>query len=211
MTTIPDAEYLSKLTLRSRCGTGKPGDRCAIQEVRAWEGLDPSVDECPPDADPLIVSLVIRVQDADPKWRAAIVPLLPLIPGSHGSDALQWRRLYRCADWQIRQVIPSLCDFYPGMRDAAKALRGLAPITDRQTAKLAADQLDLARDRDRALDRALALDLDLARDLDRADRAARALDLALARAIYRARALDLDRDLDPFGLIAELLAMKETE
>ena len=194
MNALPEyvtEEYLSTLKLRAGCGTGEPGDRCAIQEVRAWEGLDPSNAECPPDADPLIVSLVIRIQDAREAWRKQVVPLLPLIPGSIGSDALQWRRLYRCADWQIRQMLPAIIDFWPELKNTAAGLRGLAPVVDRETAKLAADHLD----------RALAHDLALALALDRA--CARALALALDLA--RARALNLD----PVSLISELLAMQD--
>jgi hypothetical protein len=209
---LPDyvtPEYLSKLALREGCGTGAPGDRCAIQEVRAWEGLDPASDGCPPDADPLIVALVIRVQDASPVWRAALVPLLLSIPGSRGSEALQWRRLYRYADWQIRQVIPALCDRCPELRDSAAALRSLAPIVDRQTAQLAVDQLALARAfaHDRALARACALDLALALARDIALDIA--LDIDLARAL--ALALDIDRALARalVALIAEMLAMSD--
>jgi hypothetical protein len=217
----PEPEYLANLVLRKGCGTGEAGDRCAIQEVRAWEGLDASIDACPDTDDPLIVALVIRIQDARPEWRKAIVPLLPKIPGSRGSDALSLRRLYRCADWQIRELLPAIMEMWPELKTEAKKLRGLEAIVDRQTAKAVADQL--ARTRDRALDLDLALDLAVAvartrvraRDLasDLVLDLARDVAVALARA--RARGLDLDLDLDldgklsPVALIAELLDMQE--
>jgi hypothetical protein len=211
VTTLPTPEYLSALKLRAGCGTGKPGDRCAIQEVRAWEGLDPAKDECPPDADPLIVSLVIRVQDVRAEWRQALIPLLPQIPGSRGSDALQWRRLYRCADWQLRRALPALCDFYPEMKEAAANLRALGPVVDRKTAKLAADQLGLASARDRDLGLASARDLALALASDRDLASAIAIDLASAIASDRDLGLASARDRDPVAMIGELLAMKERE
>ena len=121
-------EYLSRLTLRHGLGTGRPGDRCSTQEVRAWLDLDPSTDACPPCADPLIWSLVIQVQDRRDEWRAAMPPLLPKLAGSKGSDTLSLRRLYRCADWNIRELIPAIMETWPEMKEAARALEMREPI-----------------------------------------------------------------------------------
>jgi hypothetical protein len=236
--TIPayvTPEYLEHLTLRHGLGTGKPGDRCSTQEVRAWLDLDPSTDACPPCAEPLIWSLVIRVQDRRDEWREAMPPLLPKLAGSKGSDALSLRRLYRCADWQIRELLPAIMETWPELKEEAAQLRAVKPVINRQTAKLAADQIDLAHalaldldlasardlavardlaralalaiDYDLALAIALALDLDLALDLARARAIARALDLASARALARA----LAGKLSPVALIAELLDMQEAQ
>lgn len=177
----PEPEYLANLVLRKGCGTGEAGDRCAIQEVRAWEGLDASTDACPDTDDPLIVALVIRIQDARPEWRKAIVQLLPKIPGSRGLDALSLRRLYRCADWRIRELLPAIMETWPEMKTEAAKLRGLEAIVDRQTAKAAADQLDIA----------LALAIDLARDLD--------LDGKLSPVALIAELLDMQEPAAPEG------------
>ena len=196
--TIPDyvtPKYLAHLQLRSGGGTGEPGDRCAVQEVRAWLGLNPKSDACPPSVDPIIHRLVITMQDRRADWRQEIVFLLPKLPGSKGSDALQWHRLYRLSDWQTREALPAIMDLYPSRREEAAKLRALEAIVDPRTAKLAADQLDLALasalNRARTLDinraRTLALDLSLALDFD----PARDLDLTLDRDLAR----DLDRDL----------------
>ena len=213
---IPDyvtPEYLEHLTLRHGLGTGKPGDRCSTQEVRAWLDLDPSTDACPLCADPLIWSLVIRVQDRREEWRHAMPPLLPKLARSKGSEELSLRRLYRCADWQIRELLPAIMETWPGLKEEAAKLRSLAPVSNRQTAKLAADQLDLALDFDLAIDPVFDFAIDLAIARVRAIALALALDVALACARDLARALDLDLDLDgeisPVALIAELLDMPE--
>ena len=134
-------EYLSNLTLRKGCGSGKPGDCCAIQEVRRWLDLDPSTDACPPTVDPLIHRLVIRVQDERADWRQEIVPLLTQLPGSRGDEELLMRRAYRCVDWAIRESLPVTLDYWDETKALAKQLAALGAIRDRKSARAALDAL----------------------------------------------------------------------
>jgi len=60
--------YLAALVLVEGGGSGAPGDRGAIQEVRAWLGLDPSSDTVPDNVCPVIGAAVYR---ADHSTRCA--------------------------------------------------------------------------------------------------------------------------------------------
>jgi hypothetical protein len=134
---IPNAEYLSKLHLREGKGSGAEGDRCAIQEVRAWEGLDPTSDDIPETDCPVIGRLIIGLQDARESWREAIVPLLPRLVGSRGSIDLTRRRAFAAADWAVRNRAPLALDA-AGFKDRARALRGLPMVKDESSARAAA-------------------------------------------------------------------------
>jgi hypothetical protein len=141
MNSIPayvTSDYLASLSLRGEPGTGAPGDRCAIQEVRAWLDLDASTDEIPGCVSPLVGTLVIRTQDASKAWRDELRDVLPLLVGSRGSDALEWRRVYRVLDWSVREAMPAGLDTLAteivphdediagSIRSDATALRALA-------------------------------------------------------------------------------------
>mgnify|MGYP001603140546 CR=1 FL=1 len=96
-------DYLASITLRSGTGSGEPDDACLIQRER-WElrsiarelgaydlanEYDPSTDACPPCTSPICHRIGISIQDAREDWRAECVSILPLLAGSHGSDALR--------------------------------------------------------------------------------------------------------------------------
>jgi len=137
--TIPDyvtPEYLSSLVLLEGPGSGTPGQRCAMQEIRAWLGLDASSDAIPPCVCPVLGRLIVHLQDAREDWRAALVPLLPRLVGSAGDEEVTRRRAYRCADWVCRVAAPAALEA-AGLTDSAARLRRLAPVTDRASARAA--------------------------------------------------------------------------
>jgi hypothetical protein len=234
--------YLDTIQLRHGTGSGEPGDSCLIQAER-WElreaarelgavdfleQYDPSTDACPPCTSALCRSFAIQIQDAREEWRVACVALLPLLPGSAGSAALEQRRGWRMLDWSIREALPASLDLLAAElrhHNAALAdrlgadglaLRQLEPIIDRPSVQMAIDllALALARALDRALDRALALSLDLSLDLALSLDLSLdlALDLALSLDLSLALALSLDPSLaiqSPVELLRELLEMRD--
>jgi hypothetical protein len=133
----PTPEYLNTLTLRQGIGSGRPGDRCAIQELRAWLELDPTTDDIPPCVSMVIGSLVIAVQDERPEWREQIIPLLPRLIGSAASRETELQRVFACADWAVRVAAPAALDA-AGLSDHAERLRSLAQVIDEPTAYKAA-------------------------------------------------------------------------
>jgi len=84
--------YLAALVLVEGGGSGAPGDRCAIQEVRAWLGLDPSSDTVPDNVCPVIGAAVYRADHSTRCDRRALAQVLPRLLGSRGSAALTQRR-----------------------------------------------------------------------------------------------------------------------
>jgi hypothetical protein len=214
---IPNAEYLSKLHLRAGKGSGAEGDRCAIQEVRAWEGLDPSSDDIPKTDCLVIGRLIIGLQDARKSWREAIVPLLPRLVGSRGSLALTRRRSFAAADWAVRNRAPLALDAI-GIKDQADILRGLPIINDSDSADAAAyAAARAAADAARAAAAAAAYAAYAYTADAAAYAAARAADAAAAAAAAYAAAYADDAAAaanDPVAIVAfltSLLDMKEGE
>src|SRR5262245_31140546 len=133
-------EYLSALKLRQGKGTGKEGDRCAIQERRAWSNLDPASDAIPETDCRVCGRFLIRFQDAitDGEVRSRLcAPLLVKLVGSKGSKAVQERRRWIAVDWALREVAPFWLDFCPELTEHAAALRALPEITSREAAEAA--------------------------------------------------------------------------
>ena len=98
---------LAALVLVDGAGSGAPGDRDAIQEIRAWLGLYASSlvpDDC---VCPVVGAAAIRCNDHSGVARAALVPLLPRLIGSRGSAALTRRRQWAVADTVIRESTPA--------------------------------------------------------------------------------------------------------
>src|SRR6185369_6072983 len=56
-------EYFAHLSLRGGKGDGQEGDRCSIQERRAWEELNAKLDEIPEGDCPVVGKFMIRFQD----------------------------------------------------------------------------------------------------------------------------------------------------
>ena len=113
MTTTPTLPayltpaYLAALVLVEGGGSGAPGDRCAIQEVRAWLGLDPSSDTVPDNVCPVIGAAVYRADHSTRCDRRALAQVLPRLLGSRGSAALTQRRHWAVAHAVIRVSICS--------------------------------------------------------------------------------------------------------
>src|SRR5579872_5005541 len=61
---IPTREQFDAVNLRLGKGSGKEGDHCAVQVVRAWEGLSPSTDTVPDTDSQVCGRFMIRFQDA---------------------------------------------------------------------------------------------------------------------------------------------------
>jgi len=208
LSRLKDPQYLAKLVLQQGCGSGAPGERCAVQEVNSCMGLSPDSDDTPPGASSLCRSMMISINDASPVWRQELKHVLYLLPASGDDESLELRRAYRLLDWSLREAYPVCLDSLAAelsLRDAelaskltgyAVSLRDIAAVVDRDTTARAEEilgviALDLARD--------LVIALDLARALARARALSRVLALALAFArdlvLALARALDLARDL----------------
>jgi hypothetical protein len=132
--TIP--ADLSTINLRAGCGSGEEGDRCAIQEYRAWCGLDASSDKRPEGVCPVLHRLVIGFNDKSEVWRKALVAWLPKLTGSEGNAATRHARAFKAADWAVRVFAPIALDAGGRKADAEK-LRNLAPIVDKETAETA--------------------------------------------------------------------------
>ncbi len=134
--TIP--ADLSAIELRKGCGSGEEGDRCAIQEYRAWCGLDASSDKRPEGVCPVLHRLVIGLNDARSEWRKAIVAWLPKLADSEGTPETRQARAFKAADWAVRVFAPIALDAR-GYAEHATKLRALAAIVDKETAKTAKD------------------------------------------------------------------------
>src|SRR4051812_21049021 len=147
-------DYLKDLRSKLRHGTGSGavGDRCSIQEVRAWLSLDPSSDACPDCVCPVLHKLVIVAQDSRKEWRADIAELLPALVGSRGSADLTNRRAYRCADWANPTVSPfaleaasralaaaGIAEHPQKLQEHAEKLRALSPVAAAAAACAAAN------------------------------------------------------------------------
>ena len=147
MPAIKIPASLSKIKLVAGCGTGREGDRCAIQEYRAWRALDPSVDTRPKGVCPILHRLVIGFNDSRLGWRALLVVWLPNLTGSEGNAATRQARAYKAADWAVRVFAPITLDAR-GFPKQAATLRALASITNRTTCNAAyaavADAADAA-------------------------------------------------------------------
>ena len=142
-------EYLQSLCLIKGKGDGTSGQRCAIQEVRAWLDLDASMDEVPDCVCPVIGKLVIGLNDIGPEMRTMLIPFLPRLGGSKGELAIMIRRAFAVADWAVR-VVAAGAMATAGLNDHAKILKDLPPIVDQETSYAASyaasDASDAASD-----------------------------------------------------------------
>jgi len=140
------AEYLQSLTLISGVGNGTAGQRCAMQEVRAWLDLDAASDEVPACVCPVIGKMIIGLNDAAPATRVALLFRLPAIIGTRGRPALSRARAYLARDWLIRVYTPAWLDRVPSLVPHAAAIRALGEIVDRESAVMAGPVMRAARD-----------------------------------------------------------------
>lgn len=147
-----DDNYLRALVFKSGKGGGQEGDRCSIQEQRAWYGADPQSDEILPGDSKVVGRYIIAFQDrlisagATPAQVYELVGRhLPKLRGSYGSNALEERRSFLLADMCVRELAPMWLELTPDLEPFAAQLRALAPIVDRKSNELAYKTYDAAR------------------------------------------------------------------
>src|SRR5258708_14445316 len=103
----------SEIVLRSGSGKGCIGDECAGQCARRLVGeKDTKSYACPAAASPIIWAIMVRANDDNDAWRAALADemLLKSIATSRGSNQLELRRAYRIYDWSFRETMPIVYD-----------------------------------------------------------------------------------------------------
>src|SRR6185436_7568364 len=141
-------DYLAHLRLQLGKGSGAPGERCAIQEVRAWLDLDASTDEIPDCVSKVCGRFMIRFQDSikDDALRVKLcAPLLVQLVGSRASSKIERQRAWVAVDWVTREIAPLWLDQCPELGEHAAALRGLPEITSQATADAARPVREAAR------------------------------------------------------------------
>src|SRR5690242_7985984 len=144
--------FLRGLKIRSGKGTGKEGDRCSIQEYRAWIGLDPRFDTIPKEDSAVVGSFIIGFQDriisagATPEQVFEFVTRhLPSLRFSGRSKKLEARRSYLLNDVLLREVMPLWLEVHVDLAPYAERLRALGEITDAKTYEAAIALRDEAR------------------------------------------------------------------
>jgi hypothetical protein len=152
MEQLPDyvtEEYLNTLCLIVGKGSGKQGERCAIQEVRAWLDIDASSDAVPDCVCPVIGKLVIGLNDVSDDYRRQIVPILPRILNTRAELAVTVKRAFAVADWAVR-VVAVVALRSADLNEQADSLVKLDPIADEKAASYAARAASYASDAARA-------------------------------------------------------------
>jgi hypothetical protein len=234
MTTLPDyvtPAYLGALSLRAINGTGEVGDRCAIQEIRAWRGLSTRGYGRPDDVCPVLYHMVLKLQTVfgavgeDRRCRIAL--LLPTLADT-ADHAVTLRRVYRCLDWACREALPPVVERL-GYGAQAEVLRGLPPIIDGDSARVAAGaaraaarvmddmaawpEVEAVQDRIVRVTAAIAVSMaaeraeEAVRDWAEVERVAPWPAAGAVEAAERA-ARAVGRGLDPIALLEELIAMR---
>lgn len=145
-------DYLRGLHFRSGKGTGKEGDRCSIQEYRAWWGLDPASDEVPRTDSEVVGRYIIGFQDrlilagATPEQVYELVGRhLPRLHMSGRGKKLEEHRSFLLLDMMVRELAPLWLELTPELAPFAEQLRALSPITDRKSNESAQPLYDAAR------------------------------------------------------------------
>jgi hypothetical protein len=141
-------EYIAALKLRIGKGTGEEGDRCALQERRAWTGLDPASDAVPETDSKVLGRFLIRFQDGirDDELRNRVCgPLLVKLVGSKASAKIERKRAWVAVDWVCREILPMYLELNPELASHAEALRALPEITNKAAAENAASVRKAAR------------------------------------------------------------------
>jgi len=73
-----------------------------------------------------------------------LLPLIPKIIGTRATPEVERARAYMALDWLARECAPAWLDA-AGLSEHAAALRALAPIMDKESAKASQETLDAAR------------------------------------------------------------------
>jgi hypothetical protein len=151
MKTIDPARVerlLKEVHLRSGSGSGinSKADACIMQAVDWLAGGDGKTD-APRCADPAIRGFCIRLNDAPvfSQWRDELKPYAARIVYTNMGKKFTVTRLFMCADWAIRRIVPLAFDYWAETTkvganhikaaDWAAKLRACAPIVDDASAK----------------------------------------------------------------------------
>lgn len=141
-----DPERLARIgTLAAGPGAG-PGVMCALEAV-AFVAREPRSDR-PGCASPSIAAFIRAWNDGLPQAErdALILPLVPRIVGTHGSEALERRRVAMALDWLVRTHVPAW--FRLAKLDVeADELADLPELTDVADLAALCDHLKRARKR----------------------------------------------------------------
>jgi hypothetical protein len=186
----------------------RPEDGVCLLEAICWLAGEVKFSDSPECVCPLIASFGRRANDRfRDDERQLLKSVAPLMVGTTGSLALLKRRAFRCADWAVREMAPVALEAR-GFKEKGALLRGLVPITDRETALKARDVAREARRIAYAAYAAYAAaayaDADYAAAADAAADAAYAAAYAAKRKAIRRRIVD-----STIALIRELCEMQE--
>jgi hypothetical protein len=125
-----DQSRLAQITALHH-GSHSPNDNavmCAMEAV-AFVAGEPWSDH-PQCASPVIGAFMRAWNDSlpDAERSGLLLPLIPRLVGTRGSDALEERRSLMAADWLVREHTPAWLEL-AGMKDHAAMLRALPEIT----------------------------------------------------------------------------------
>ena len=105
-----------------------------VMEAVAWFAGE-SHSDAPHCACPVIANFARRLNDnLDDEQRQRLTPLIPALALSRAEQPIMLKRAFIAADYAVRVFAPIELDAR-GLKEQATALRGLAPIVDRETAK----------------------------------------------------------------------------
>jgi|LULL01.1.fsa_nt_gb hypothetical protein len=127
--TIDHARLAKVVTLSEGAHRESEGEMCAMEAVAFIAG-EPWSDH-PTCASPVIGAFMRAWNDGLPQEDrdALILPLIPRLVGTRGSEALENRRATMAADWLVRVHTPAWLRL-AGLTTQADALSGLPEITD---------------------------------------------------------------------------------
>ncbi len=112
-----------------------PPESCAM-EAACWVAGEPWSDH--PKCVSIAIGAMMRTFNdrcgagvaADARRTRVLVPLIPIILSTRGSDALERRRGFAAADWVIRRSMPRLLARSSSLAPWGPKIAGLAPIVD---------------------------------------------------------------------------------
>jgi hypothetical protein len=129
MSITIDPARLAKVTTLDKGAHDKAADgMCALEAVSYIAGEKFS--DHPQCASPVIAAFMRNWNDAlpDDERNALLLPLIPRLVGTRGSEALEHRRSLMAADWLVRTHTPAWLRLV-GLNDQAATLEALPEIT----------------------------------------------------------------------------------
>ena len=127
-TAVIDQDRLAEVAVL-HAGGHSPGDQMCAMEAVAFIAGEPWSDH-PQCASPVIGAFMRAWNDGlpDAERNTLLLPLIPRLVGTRGSDALEERRSLMAADWLVREHTPAWLEL-AGLKDQAAMLRALPEIT----------------------------------------------------------------------------------